>query len=276
MPSLYVVATPIGNLEDISPRAIRILREVGLIAAEDTRRTARLLNAYEVKTPLTSYHEHNKKAKLGFLMQRLKEFDMALVSDAGMPGISDPGHDLVVEAIGQNIRVIPIPGPSVVITAVAVSGLKSDSFRYLGFLPRKAGDRRRFLESVSGDVSTLVILEAPHRLLSALKDIITVLGDRRVAVCRELTKINEEIFRGTISQALSHFTTPRGEFALVVEGMTELATPQPADDVDSQLRELQLQGKTAKEAISEISGKTGISRRQLYQVWTRLIRGDGK
>jgi len=276
MPSLYVVATPVGNLEDVSLRAIRTLREVGMIAAEDTRRTSRLLYAYDIKTPLTSYHEHNKRTKLGFLVQRLKEVDVALVSDAGMPGISDPGHDLIVAAIEQKINVVPVPGASVVIMAVAVSGLPASDFRYLGFLPRKTGDRRRFLESLAGTPSTLVILEAPHRLLSTLRDILAVLGDRRMAVCRELTKLHEEVFRGTVSESIDYFAVPRGEFTLVIKGMTEIKASEFTGDIDKRLSDLKQKGTKAREAISEIAGETGVSKRQLYQAWTRLTRGDGK
>jgi len=220
MAILYVVATPIGNLEDISLRALRILREVGLIAAEDTRKTRRLLNAYDIDTPLTSYHEHSKKAKLDHLLGHLEREDLALVSEAGMPGLSDPGYDLVVTAIDRGILVVPVPGPSAVITALVVSGLPTDQFVYVGFLPRRRGQRQRLLSSVSDESRTIVAFEAPHRLGEALADIGEVLGDRRVSVCRELTKVHEEVFRGRISQAREHFAQPRGEFSLVIEGKT--------------------------------------------------------
>ncbi|MFC1904717.1 16S rRNA (cytidine(1402)-2'-O)-methyltransferase, partial [Chloroflexota bacterium] len=199
-------------------RALRTLREVKLIAAEDTRRTKRLLGTYEIKTPVTSYHEHNKWSKLEYILGCLEGGDVALVSNAGMPGISDPGYELIVAASQRDIPVIPIPGPSVVTTALAVSGLPTDRFTYLGFLPHKAGGRRRLLESVAGELGTIVILETPHRLLAALSDILLVLGDRKIAVCRELTKIYEEVFRGSISQAIAYFIEPRGEFTLIVEG----------------------------------------------------------
>ncbi len=220
MPILYVVATPIGNLEDISLRALRILREVGLIAAEDTRKTRRLLDAYDIDTPLTSYHEHSEKGKLDRLLGHLVKKDLALVSEAGMPGLSDPGYDLVVTAIERGILVVPIPGPSAVTTALAVSGLPTDQFVYVGFLPRRKGQRQRLLGSISDESRTIVAFEAPHRLREALTDIGEILGDRRVSVCRELTKVHEEIFRGRISQAKVHFPQPRGEFSLVIEGKT--------------------------------------------------------
>jgi 16S rRNA (cytidine1402-2'-O)-methyltransferase len=220
MPVLYVVATPIGNLEDISLRALRILREVGLIAAEDTRRTRRLLNAYGIDTPLTSYHEHSKKAKLDRLLDHLDREDLALVSEAGMPGLSDPGYKLVVTAVDRGIPVVPVPGPSAVITALVVSGLPTDKFVYIGFLPRRKGQRQRVLSSMSEESRTIVAFEAPHRLREALTDIGEILGDRRVSVCRELTKVHEEIFRGRVSQASEHFAQPKGEFSLVIEGRT--------------------------------------------------------
>ena len=185
MPALYVVATPIGNLDDISLRAIRTLREVKLIAAEDTRKTKRLLTTYDIKTPVTSYHEHNKWAKLGYILNRLEGEDMALVSNAGMPGISDPGYELIVAASQRDIPVVPIPGPSVITTALVISGLPTDRFSYIGFLPNKANSRRRLLKSIADEPSTIVALESPHRLLAALDDILLTLGDRSIAVCRE-------------------------------------------------------------------------------------------
>jgi 16S rRNA (cytidine1402-2'-O)-methyltransferase len=265
---LYIVATPIGNLEDISLRALRTLREVKLIAAEDTRRTKQLLTAYDIKTPLTSYHERNKWTKLDYILNRLKDGDVALVSDAGMPGISDPGYELIVACTQRGIPVIPIPGPSVVITALAVSGLNTGQFIYLGFLPHKASARRHLLQSVAGEDATIVVLETPHRLLAALNDILYVLGDRRVAVCRELTKVHEEVFRGRISQAIGHFTEPRGEFTLVIEGKKE-EKPQLTEAIEKQLKDMRQSGVAAKEAIAKIAGETGLSRKELYQAWLR-------
>ncbi len=220
MPVLYVIATPIGNLEDISLRALRLLQEVKLIAAEDTRTTRRLLNAYNIKTPLTSYHEHSKRAKLDYLLNYLEKEDMALVSEAGMPGLSDPGYELIVAAIERGISVVPIPGASAVITALVVSGLPTDQFLYVGFLPRRKGQRRRLLSSIIDEPRTIVAFETPHRLRESLSDIEEILGDRRLSVCRELTKVHEEIFRGRVSQARKHFVEPRGEFSLVIEGKT--------------------------------------------------------
>jgi 16S rRNA (cytidine1402-2'-O)-methyltransferase len=274
MPSLYVVATPIGNLEDVTVRALQVLRTVRLIAAEDTRKTRKLLAAYDIKTPLTAYHEHNKWAKLDEVLTFLEnEGDIALVSEAGTPGISDPGYELIVAASQRNISIIPIPGPSVVTTAVAVSGLSPRRFTYLGFLPRMVRDRKKVLISVAGDPGTLVILEAPHRLRGALTDLLDILGDRRLTVCRELTKVHEEIFRGSLSQAVSHFTEPRGEFTLVVEGKPETpAAPPDENNVTQHLQQLRGEGKSAREAIAVVSQETGMNRRELYQLWLKLAK----
>jgi 16S rRNA (cytidine1402-2'-O)-methyltransferase len=220
MSALYVVATPIGNLEDITLRALRVLREVRLIAAEDTRKTRRLLTAYDIKTPLTSYYEHNKLTKLDNILEKLKEADVALVSEAGMPGISDPGYELIVAAVRAGVPVVPVPGPSAVTAALAVSGLPTDRFIFTGFLPNRSSARRRLLASLEDGPGTVIALEAPHRLAASLEDILDILGDRRLAVARELTKLHEEIWRGTVSGAIKHFSQPRGEFTLVIEGNT--------------------------------------------------------
>jgi 16S rRNA (cytidine1402-2'-O)-methyltransferase len=270
MPVLYVVATPIGNLEDITLRALRVLREVKLIAAEDTRKTRRLLNAYDIKTPMTSYYEHNKLTKLEYILEYLKEGDVALVSDAGMPGISDPGYELIAAASKQNIPVVPLPGPSAITTALAVSGLPTDKFVYIGFLPNKGGARRQALKSVVAEPGTIIALEAPHRITAALTDILGVLGDRRIAVCRELTKLYEEVFRGTISEAIKHFTEPRGEFTLVIEGQVIKDKPQLTDTIERQLQQMYLAGATAKEAVAAMAGETGLKKKELYQTWLRL------
>lgn len=278
MPILYIVATPIGNLEDITLRALRILSEVALIAAEDTRRTKHLLNTYDINTPLTSYHEHNKKTKLIHLINQLEEKDIALVSEAGMPGLSDPGYDLIVAAAKRNIPVVPVPGPSVIVTALAVSGLPIRQFSYLGFLPRKKGERRRLLESVAEEQRTIVSFESPHRLMATLRDIKEVLGDRRVAIGRELTKLHEEVFRGTIAEAIEHFTMPRGEFTLVIEGNMEKIKPTITPEIRETLSNLHVQGLTAREAIARLSLNSGVSKKELYQAWIELespARGKG-
>jgi 16S rRNA (cytidine1402-2'-O)-methyltransferase len=270
MPVLYVVATPIGNLEDISLRAIRVLKEVKLIAAEDTRKTRRLLNAYDIRTPMTSYYEHNKLTKLEYIVEQLSEGDIALVSDAGMPGISDPGYELIAAAGKQNIQVVPIPGPSAIITALAVSGLPTDRFTFIGFLPPKTSARKRALESVVNEAGTIITLEAPHRIIDTLEDILAVLGDRRIAIGRELTKLHEEIYRGTVSEAIKHFTAPRGEFTLVIEGKGSGEKPKLTEAVEKQLHELYLKGASAKEAVAAVAGETGLKRKELYQTWLKL------
>lgn len=270
MTVLYVVATPIGNLEDISLRALRILREVKLIAAEDTRKTRRLLNRYDIKTPLTSYYEHNKMTKLDYILEQLKEHDVALVSEAGMPGISDPGYELITAAAERNITIVPIPGPSAIIAALAVSGLPTDSFKFIGFLPNRSSARKQALGNIADEIATIIALEAPHRLHAALDDILLTLGDRRIAVCRELTKLHEEIFRGKVSGAISHFTDPRGEFTLVIEGKDKNSQPQFAGNIKDQLRKLYKEGATAKEAVTALAGETGLKRKELYKTWLTI------
>ena len=219
---MYVVATPIGNLEDITLRALRVLGEVQLIAAEDTRTARKLLNRYDIKTRLTSYYEHNKENKMPVLLEMLEEQDIALISEAGMPGISDPGYELIKGAIGKGYQVVVLPGPSAVTTAVAASGLPADQFIYLGFLPRKKGEKRRLLGSVSSEPRTIVCFESPHRVGDSLSAMLETLGDRNIAVCREMTKLHEEVYRGLLSMAAKHFQKPRGEFTIVIQGTGNL------------------------------------------------------
>ncbi len=274
MGTLYVVATPIGNLEDITLRAIRILGEVGLIAAEDTRVTSRLLARHGIATPLTSYHQHNHRTKLPRLLDELAEKDVALVSDAGTPGVNDPGQELVEAAAAVGVEVITIPGPSAVTSAIAVSGLPVDGFVYLGFLPRKPMDRRRAIASAVDEQRALVAFETPHRLEDALADLLDGLGDRRVAVCRELTKVHEEVFRGTLSEAIAYFDSPRGEFTLVIEGANASDSAIPSVDPELLLRNLHGDGVSARESVSQAVEATGLGRRELYAIWLR-ISGDG-
>ena len=270
MGTLYLVATPIGNLEDITLRALRILKEVPLIAAEDTRKTRVLLQHFGINTPLTSYFEHNKLTKLNYILGQLAEHDVALVSEAGMPGISDPGYELVRAAIARGFTVSPIPGPSALVAAVAVSGLPTDRFCFLGFLPRKRAERRRRLREVVAERSTLVWYEAPHRIVETLEDILDVLGDREMAAAVELTKIYERVHRGRVSEVLAFFrqTPPRGEFVLVVHG----ATPSPPAEetvVEALLSAALARGLGAKEAAAEVARATGRSRREVYDLLLR-------
>ncbi|MCX6007437.1 MAG: 16S rRNA (cytidine(1402)-2'-O)-methyltransferase [Chloroflexi bacterium] len=222
VPVLYVIATPIGNLEDITLRALRVLGEVQLIAAEDTRTARKLLNRYNIKTRLTSYFEHNKRMKMPVLLEMLEEQDIALISEAGMPGISDPGYELIKAAIEKDIRVVALPGSSAVTTALAVGGLPADQFVYLGFLPRKKGEKRSLLTSLRDEPRTLLCFESPYRVVDSLAAMLEVLGDRNVAVCRELTKLHEEVFRGPLSSAVKHFQKPRGEFTIVIQGTGDI------------------------------------------------------
>jgi 16S rRNA (cytidine1402-2'-O)-methyltransferase len=271
MPALYVVATPIGNLEDITLRAIRVLGEVGLIAAEDTRRTRILLNAHGIKTPMTSYHEHNRKAKLGYLLDYLQTGDVALVSEAGTPGLSDPGHELMVAAAERGIRVVPIPGASAVATALSAAALPMGRFTFVGFLPRKKSERVRLLRSMAREQGMIVAFESPHRLAASLADMLPVLGNRRVAIAREMTKVHEEIFRGTIEGAMEHFQQPRGEFTLVIEGnKAEEEKPALTAGVEDELRSLLNQGMGAKEAAARVSASTGVARKELYRLCLKL------
>jgi 16S rRNA (cytidine1402-2'-O)-methyltransferase len=218
--TLYVVGTPIGNLEDVTFRAVRVLREVGLVAAEDTRTTRTLLRAHAIDTPLTSFHEFSGPGKARQLVDRLGGQDVALVSDAGMPGLSDPGYPLIRAALEAGHPVVPIPGPSAILAALVASGLPMHAFHFLGFLPRKSGERRRTLASVAQEDATLVAFESPYRLVASLVDAVAVLGDRPMAAARELTKKFEEVVRGSVSELLEHFRreAPRGEFTLVFGG----------------------------------------------------------
>ncbi len=273
MPTLYIIATPIGNLEDISLRALRLLGQVTLIAAEDTRTTQQLLKKYNIQTALTSYYEHNKLSKLDYLIGILKEHDVALVSEAGMPGISDTGIELVNAAVKNGIGVVPVPGASAIVTAAAASGLPVKEFIYLGFLPRRKGERSRLLRSVAKQPRTMIIFESPHRLVRSLEDMLEILGDRKIALCRELTKLHEEIFRGTISEAVERFREPLGEFTLVIEGGREPET-ETSDITEKQLLALYENGMSAKEAVACISAISGSPKKKIYQSWIRLTKGE--
>lgn len=269
MPSLYIIATPIGNLEDITLRALRLLSEVALIAAEDTRVTRRLLSRYDIHTPLTSFNEHNQAAKIPMLIAALADADVALVSDAGTPGVNDPAQTLALTAHKAGCPVVAVPGASAVTAAVAVSGLASDGFVYLGFLPRKRGERVNLLKSLAKQQRALVAFESPRRLRQSLPDMLDALGDRRIAVCREMTKLHEEIFHGSVSEALAHFREPKGEFTLVVDGAADRRIDAAAIEVEAanMLDVLRRSGVRAKEAVGEVADATGLPRRRVYQLW---------
>jgi 16S rRNA (cytidine1402-2'-O)-methyltransferase len=270
--TLYLVATPIGNLEDISQRALRILGQVSLIAAEDTRHTRKLLDHYGIRTLLTSYHEHNKLIKLEQILAALSQGDVALVSDAGTPALNDPGYELVRAVLQSDYTVTPVPGPSAPIAALVASGLPTDAFVYLGYLPRKASERRRVLAEVASIPYTLIFLETPHRLLEALQDLLTVLGVRPVAIARELTKLHEEIFRGNLDQALEHFHTqpPRGEFTLIVGGKSLTTERWPEERLQMALRESLTSGGAPSQIAGEIAARSGWSRRAVYNILTQM------
>jgi 16S rRNA (cytidine1402-2'-O)-methyltransferase len=269
MGTLYLVATPIGNLEDMSPRAVRILREASLIAAEDTRHTGKLLKHFEIETPITSYFEHNKLNKLDYILEKLSTGDVALVSDAGTPAINDPGYELVQAALDSNHDVKPVPGPSAPITALTVSGLPTDSFLYLGYLPHKTSERHRRLEEVESQPYTLVFLESPYRVVEALEDILLVLGDRRLCVAREMTKMFEEYWRGNVSRAVQYFKSQpaRGEFTLVVDGKKQDENLKWSEDQLQKAIENELKNeKSAKEISIALAKQSGWNKKDVYRL----------
>jgi 16S rRNA (cytidine1402-2'-O)-methyltransferase len=272
MGTLYLVATPIGNLEDMSPRAVRVLREASLIAAEDTRHTGKLLKHFEIKTPITSYFEHNKLNKLEFILEKLATGDVALVSDAGTPAVNDPGYELVKAALASNFDVKPVPGPSAPIAALTASGLPTDSFLYLGYLPHKTSDRRKAIGQVAHLSYTLIFLESPYRIVESLEDILSVLGDRQICVAREMTKMFEEYWRGNVSGALEHFKSQpaRGEFTLVVEGRVKDSSEKWAVEELMKVIERELEnGKSAKDISSELAIQSGWSKKEIYALVNR-------
>lgn len=269
MGTLYLVATPIGNLEDMSPRAVRILREVTLIAAEDTRHTGKLLKHFQIETPATSYFEHNKLNKLDFILDKLSQGDVALVSDAGTPAINDPGYELVKAALASDYDVRPVPGPSAPVAALTVSGLPTDSFLYLGYLPHKTSERHRRLEQVQSQPYTLVFLESPYRIVESLEDILSILGDRKICVAREMTKMFEEFWRGDVQGAVEYFKSqpPRGEFTLVVEGKANNERGLwTEDDLRAAIERELKNEKSAKEISVELAAQSGWSKKEVYRL----------
>jgi 16S rRNA (cytidine1402-2'-O)-methyltransferase len=272
--NLYVVSTPIGNLGDITFRAREILQQVGLIAAEDTRRTRKLLAYFSIRTRLLSYNEHSPDSRITQLLGMLEVMDIALVSDAGSPLISDPGVDLVREAANLNFHVVSIPGPSAVIAALSIAGMPADRFQFVGFPPRRRKERVELFRSLLYLPYTLVLFEAPHRFQRCLGDLIEVLGDRNICVCREMTKMHEEVFRGTVSQAMERFVAPRGEFVIVVAGgvrASEASIGRVA--VDQILQRFKASGHTRKEFTDHMAQFHGISRRDAYRAWLSWQEG---
>lgn len=285
MPTLYIVGTPIGNLEDLTPRAARILSEVALVAAEDTRVTRRLLSHLGIRPRTTSFHQHNWREKLDSVLAELGEGDVALVTDAGMPGISDPGSELVVAASNAGFKVEVVPGASAVTAALALSGFAGDAFSFLGFLPRRRKDRQLSLRASLASAVPLVIFEAPHRLRATLADMDAVFAERPLAVCRELTKLYEEVFRGTAAEALEHFSSPRGEVVIVIQGRpaeidsTGTATAEDQASIEDELRrrlsDLKKDSVRAKDAVAMVAEATGLAKNRVYQAWVNLGREPG-
>lgn len=282
--TLYVVSTPIGNLEDITLRALRLLREVNLIAAEDTRHTRQLLNHFEIGTPAVAYHEHNKLTRLDYILEKLEAGEnVALVSDAGTPCLSDPGYELVRACLDRQIAVEAAPGASSALVALVLSGFPPTQFTFVAFPPRKKNELRVWLQELKPELAhrPLLIYEAPHRLLETLEIAAEVLGETQpIAICRELTKLHQEVRRETVGEALAYFqqTSPRGEFTLVFGSVlaeidTATLTEQAANlqtQAENRLRELKVAGRRAKAAVEQVAVETGLNRRQLYEVWLNL------
>ncbi len=270
MGTLYVVGTPIGNLEDMTFRAVRILQLVDAIAAEDTRHTGKLLEHFQIKTPQVSYHEHNRNERLPELLSQLSAGKViALVTDAGVPGISDPGYELVKACVEAGIQVVPIPGANAAITALSAAGLPTERFAFEGFLPASGKDRKMRLESLQAESRTLIFYEAPHRIRATLQDLAECLGkDRGIALGREITKLHEEFWRGSIEQAIAYYTQhePKGEFTLIVAG-AELEMPVLSEEaLKDELQKIMDEGVSRSQASRQLAQLTKLPRRQLYQL----------
>ena len=265
--TLYVVATPLGNLADVTLRALRVLRESSLVACEDTRRTATLLRAHGIATPTTSYFEHNERWKGERILAALRAGrDVALVSDAGTPGVSDPGYRLVRDARAEGLPVVPVPGPSAAVAALSVSGLPTDRFLFVGFLPAKGSARRKALTELHGEPATLVVYETPQRVVASLVDMIEVLGDREAFLCREATKLHEEYVRAPLSELrdrLAERQTVKGEIVLVIAGATK--APAATESMELLFARLTASGLTRREAVKEVARTLGLPAREVYR-----------
>ena len=274
-PGLYVVATPIGNLEDITQRALRVLRHADLIACEDTRHTQKLLNHFEIKTPTQSYHQHNETARAQELVEKIENgARIALVSDAGMPGISDPGERVIHAALDLGLKVVVVPGPSALISALVASGLPTESFRFIGFLPSRSGERRSALEGLRDARETLVFYEAPHRISEMVADLERTFGkEHRMVVARELTKVHEEFLRGSIADIASELRkreTIRGEITVIVEAKRAESGHTPHGGIADRIRELlATNALDEKSALKQAAKEFGVSRSETYREWQR-------
>ncbi len=273
MGKLYICATPIGNLEDATIRLLKTLRQVDMIACEDTRHTLKLLNRYNIKRQLISYHEHSRPEKEDYIIELLREGkDIALVSDAGMPAISDPGENLVKKAISAGIDLEVIPGPSALIAALAVSGMDTTAFIFEGFLPSRSSQRRERLEKLKEETRTIILYEAPHRLLACLKDIESILGEQRqLAIARELTKVYEEVKRGSVTELYEYysFNPPRGEISIIIQGKEALAEAKDFAEIAREVEELLEQGMDKKEAFKTKAREYGIKKSMLYNYFVK-------
>jgi 16S rRNA (cytidine1402-2'-O)-methyltransferase len=285
--TLYLCATPIGNLEDITIRVLRILKEVDLIAAEDTRRTRKLLSHYDIHVPLTSFHRHNYRKKGAYILNLLlKGQSVALVSDAGLPGIADPGEEMVLLAVAYEVPVVPVPGPNAALAALVASGLPAKHFCFEGFLPSRAKARQEKLRQLQAERRTLIFYEAPHRLSETLADMLVLFKDRKIVVARELTKLHEEIWRGTIAQAVAYFDPikTRGEFTLVVAGSTEpdsfvlcpvnISDPAVEKNILEQVKQLENKGLAKKEAVRQVARQFNLSRREVYTLVVQAKKAE--
>ena len=272
--TLYIVGTPIGNLEDTTFRAIKTLQEVDLIAAEDTRHTSKLLQHFQILTPQLSYHQHNEQSRIPELIEKLNQGKaIALVTDAGMPAISDPGYELVKVCVEANISVVPIPGVTASITALCASGLPTNKFIFIGFLPTKIKLREEQLEKLSNSLETIVLYESPYKLLQTLEDLAKILGgNRKIVLARELTKLHEEFWRGTVGQAIIHYQNnqPKGEFTLVIAGAEPELPVLSEDTIKQELQELFAQGISRSQASRQLSQKINLSRRKIYQIALKI------
>lgn len=267
MSTLFIVSTPIGNLEDLSPRGARVLREVALVIAEDTRVTRKLLHHIDSKAAVTSLHQHSNLASLRRVLSRLETGNAALVTDAGTPGISDPGAELVRAAAAAGHKIEAIPGPSAVTAALSVSGFPADRFVFGGFLSRRRTERRAQVQAAEQSDCPMVFYEAPHRIRAALRDFADLLGDRELTVCRELTKLHEEVFRGNAEAAWAHFEEPRGEFVIVVSGKQPTASEPVSDDaIGAALAEGSQQGRRGRDLVDWAVSVTGAPRRRVYSL----------